>query len=263
MLKSILLKSIGSFNKFVAPERISNLSKFMYINKLLHEFKIDLVLDVGANIGEYGQSLRDIGYKGQIVSFEPVATVFADLNKSAAADANWRTLNCALGVVNEKRSINVMKSSVFSSFNKPTNQGTSQFSLKNAVVETQEVTVRRLDEVIDELGLQGKLSNCFLKCDTQGFDRNVLEGMGAYLNSVRLLQLELSVIPIYENTVGMLDMIQYLQDRSFAPVALFPVNRTDDWGAIEFDYIAVNRGLGEALRTTSQPIVNDPKRVVG
>jgi hypothetical protein len=51
----------------------------------------------------------------------------------------------------------------------------------------------------------------------------------------------MSITPIYENTVGMLDMLQYLQERSFAPVALFPVTRLTDWSAVEFDYLGVNR----------------------
>ena len=72
--------------------------------------------------------------------------------------------------------------------------------------------------------------------------------MGSYLNEIRVLQLEISVTPIYENTVGMTDMLVYLQDRSFAPVALFPINWLADWSAIELDYLGVNRSYDRAKR---------------
>jgi FkbM family methyltransferase len=162
------------------------------------------------------------------------------------SDPNWITLNCSAGVADETKSINVMSSSVFSSFNAPSKLQTSRFAETNAVVATEPVKVRRLDGFIDEFGMGGKLKNCFLKSDTQGFDQNVLEGMWSYLNEIRVLQLEISVTPIYENTVGMTDMLVYLQDRSFAPVAMFPINWLADWSAIELDYLGVNRSYDRA-----------------
>jgi FkbM family methyltransferase len=190
--------------------------------------------------------MRELGYTGTLVSFEPVAAQFAKLKAAASGDPNWITLNCAAGVADETKSINVMSSSVFSSFNAPSKLQTSRFAETNAVVATESVTVRRLDGLIDELGLRGKLKNCLLKSNTQGFDKSVLEGMGSCLSEVRALQLEISVTPIYENTVGMTDMLVYLQDRSFAPVAMFPINWLADWSAIELEYLGVNRSYDRA-----------------
>jgi FkbM family methyltransferase len=190
--------------------------------------------------------MRELDYTGTLVSFEPVAAQFAKLKAAASGDPNWITLNCAAGVADETKSINVMSSSVFSSFNAPSKLQTSRFAETNAVVATESVTVRRLDGLIDELGLRGKLKNCLLKSNTQGFDKSVLEGMGSCLSEVRALQLEISVTPIYENTVGMTDMLVYLQDRSFAPVAMFPINWLADWSAIELEYLGVNRSYDRA-----------------
>ena len=47
---------------------------------LLNHLKINKVLDVGANVGKYGEDLRDAGYEGEIISFEPLKNVFEGLN---------------------------------------------------------------------------------------------------------------------------------------------------------------------------------------
>jgi FkbM family methyltransferase len=246
LLREMVIRNTRTLNKLTSPKLVNSISKYMYIRKLIDEFEISLILDVGANIGQFGTSMRELGYTGTLVSFEPVAAQFAKLKAAASGDPNWITLNCAAGVADETKSINVMSSSVFSSFNAPSKLQTSRFAETNAVVATESVKVRRLDGFIDEFGMRGKLKHCFLKSDTQGFDQNVLEGMGSYLNEVRVLQLEISVTPIYENTVGMTDMLVYLQDRSFAPVALFPINWLADWSAIELDYLGVNRSYDRA-----------------
>lgn len=241
MLKSIALKTVGALNKIASPKDINSISKFMYLRKLIEQFEINVIFDVGANIGQFGSSMRDLGYAGKIISFEPQSAAFEKLRTAANRDPNWQVMNYALGAASETKSINVMKSSVFSSFSKPSHSEASCFENQNVIVETEEVTIRRLDEVIGELDLKGDLENSFLKSDTQGFDRNVLEGCGPYLKYIRLLQIEVNAIPVYEGTLGMLDMIQYLQDRSFAPVALFPITNLGDGSTIEFDYIGVNR----------------------
>jgi FkbM family methyltransferase len=246
LLREMVIRNTRTLNKLTSPKLVNSVSKYMYIRKLIDEFEISLILDVGANVGQFASSMRELGYTGTLVSFEPVTAQFAKLKAAASGDPNWITLNCAAGVADETKTINVMNSSVFSSFNTPSKLKTSRFAETNAVVATEPVSVRRLDGLIDELGLRGKLKNCFLKSDTQGFDKSVLEGMGLYLNEVRVLQLEISVTPIYENTVGMTDMLVYLQDRSFAPVAMFPNNALADWSAIELDYLGVNRSYDRA-----------------
>ncbi len=69
--------------------------------------QIDTVLDVGANVGQFGASLRSKGYRGRIVSFEPVASVFQTLAARAKADGNWEAYHCALGAETGEATIHV------------------------------------------------------------------------------------------------------------------------------------------------------------
>ena len=51
---------------------------------VMNELDINLVLDVGANDGGYGREIRDRGYKGLIISFEPNPRAFKRLIKNKA-----------------------------------------------------------------------------------------------------------------------------------------------------------------------------------
>src|SRR4051794_15879966 len=64
---------------------------------LMERHNVDLVIDVGANVGQYATRLRQAGYSGRIVSFEPLPDAFADLARAAADDPLWDVRNAALG----------------------------------------------------------------------------------------------------------------------------------------------------------------------
>ena len=74
---------------------------------LLRELEVNIVLDVGANLGQYARSLRANGYAGRIVSFEPVPHIADRLEKRASGDPDWQVLRCALGDRDETAEIHV------------------------------------------------------------------------------------------------------------------------------------------------------------
>ena len=59
-LKNLILKAVN-----VTGYTISR-SDYSRLYSVLDQFDIDLVLDVGANIGQFGSSLRHSGYKGRL-----------------------------------------------------------------------------------------------------------------------------------------------------------------------------------------------------
>src|ERR1700739_3168333 len=84
-------------------------------NDFLEDRKIDLVIDVGANRGQFGESLRENGYRGRILSFELLSAEFKILSQTAAADRNWEVHRCGLGAATGTAMLHVSKLSVFSS----------------------------------------------------------------------------------------------------------------------------------------------------
>src|SRR5262245_34043990 len=90
-----------------------------HLKALFKRLEINCVIDVGANVGQYGQILRGIGYEGRIISIEPIRDVFERLRAAAAGDTEWRTLNIACGSKEETKDINVYAVTPLSSFLDP------------------------------------------------------------------------------------------------------------------------------------------------
>ncbi|MDJ0524424.1 MAG: FkbM family methyltransferase [Microcystis sp. M53600_WE12] len=52
-------------------------------------FSVDLVFDVGANIGQYAKLLRELGYSGRLVSLEPLSSAYSRLKAISKKDQLW------------------------------------------------------------------------------------------------------------------------------------------------------------------------------
>lgn len=182
--------------------------------------KINLVLDVGANTGQFGQALRDRGYIGRIISFEPVKEAFRELEKKARGDDLWTTSNLALGASNGIMEINVSKDSQFSSFNDLTEAGRT-YDAKAEVKASQMVVVKTLDELV--LPKEGN-SQTLLKIDTQGYEQPVLEGAKQTIKRVSGVLLELPIINLYKDNWLFLEALTYMSDLGFVPAQFHPAN---------------------------------------
>src|SRR5579875_3316105 len=121
------------------------------LHALLKRLEISCVIDVGAHHGEYGRFLRELGYRGRIVSFEPVSDSFALLQRSCHGDRRWAAFQYGLGNVDGTTEINVMQNSTLSSFLTPSTYskewGARVHGSDDEIVRTETVRVRRLDSV--------------------------------------------------------------------------------------------------------------------
>jgi len=163
----------------------------------LRHFKIDLILDVGANEGQFAESLFTSGYDGRIVSFEPLRAPHERLSRRASKHSGWQAFErCAVGAEDSEATVNIAGNSASSSL-LPMLQAHLDAAPDSRYIGTEAVPLRRLDTLIPSILRQER--NILLKIDTQGYEGKVLDGAGELLSGTRAVQLELSFVPLYEN----------------------------------------------------------------
>ncbi len=205
-----------------------------FADLMAHE-GIQAVFDVGANEGQYALELREHGYRGRILSFEPISSVFATLQAKASRDPRWDCFQLGVGDRDAEMEIEISAWPVFSSFK--TQSGYTKDLFTGAKIErTERVPVVRLDSFLGEH--PGLLENAYLKIDTQGFEREVLTGTGALLSRFRGVQLELPLRQLYEGQESWIEMIEWMAGQGFE-VAMAKENGFDwrDMRLLELDML--------------------------
>jgi FkbM family methyltransferase len=178
---------------------------------------INIVFDVGANVGQYSRKMREYGYDKKIISFEPLKSAYQQLKTVAGKDKNWVLCNYALGDEDTKSTINISGNSVSSSIlNILTTHVDS--APQSHFVDTQEIEIKKLDTIFDSFC--SSEDNAMVKIDTQGYEKNVIDGATESLSKIKVIQLEMSILPLYENEMLYMDMIHYLDNKGFQLFAL-------------------------------------------
>lgn len=186
---------------------------------LLQHYGIDLLFDVGANTGQYVRVMRDFGFTGRIVSFEPLRQAYGELQAKAAKDSKWETVHSAIGDTDGDIEINIagnsQSSSVFQML--PTH---TQSAPDSAYVGKEKVRIARIDSIMSKYYHPGE--KLFVKIDTQGFEKKVLEGAAQSLPNIVGFQLEMSIVALYEGESLFIEMVELLEQWGYSLCSLEP-----------------------------------------
>jgi len=200
--------------------------------RLLQAEQVDVVLDVGANRGQYARLVRSQGFHGRVISFEPVAAAFAELSRRASGASDWECHRLALGDVDADRKIHVSQNLASSSF----------LSLADSFVDAapglryvdeETVPTARLDTLRPHI--VSERETVFVKLDVQGFELEVLKGAEDMLRQTVGLECELSLARVYEGQPLFADAISFLATRGFNLCAIAPVFVSADGELLQVD----------------------------
>jgi FkbM family methyltransferase len=204
----------------------------------LRHFNIDLVLDIGANEGQFARELRAGGYSGRIVSFEPLSSAHARLLQASASDKAWHVQpRCAVGDRVGEIELNISGNSVSSSI-LPMLSLHRDAAPQSTYQGRESTPLVTLDSIASSY-LNGA-QTIFLKVDTQGYEWQVLDGARDILPRVSGIQIELSLVPLYEGQRLWRDHIHRLEADGFELWALTPefidpsTGRTLQWDGLFF-----------------------------
>jgi FkbM family methyltransferase len=188
--------------------------------QLLAEGGFGVVVDVGANHGDYGAQLRRCGYNRRIVSFEPLAEPFRRLQRRAIGDASWICHQMALGTEPATLKLNIAANGGASSSFLDMSSGLHAMDASVRYVGSQDVLVSTLDDIADDV--IGPNDRVWLKIDVQGYELQVLDGGRQALGKADGIEIEMSLVALYDGQPLMRDVLDVLQTYGFELVDLAP-----------------------------------------
>jgi FkbM family methyltransferase len=194
------------------------------LRDLLAQMKINVVLDVGAYIGNYAAELRAIGYKGKIISFEPVPASYERLQARMRHDPLWSAQPFGLSDENREAVMNTFSRGDFNSLLTLRKDSEAAYSLESSSRSQTTIQLRRLDTVLPQLIAGIQSPRIFMKIDTQGHDLSVVRGAAEVLDHIAGLQSELPAVQIYDGMASMSAVLEYYSTCGFVPIGFHPVN---------------------------------------
>lgn len=184
---------------------------------LLKHMGIKYVIDIGANTGQFAESLFDFDYQGTVISFEPVASCHEKLTRRSRKYPNFRVAErCAIGDKDTQIEFNVSDDDVFSSVLEIKKEHT-RIRPKSRIVRKESVKMFRLDSIIGNYIPEGE-TDIMLKIDTQGFEKQVLDGAEHSLSRIRGIKIEIPLVPIYDGTrFTFYEIVDFMKQHGFMP----------------------------------------------
>ena len=209
-----MIKINNLLSKFnIRVEKISkNQNLLDILNNLITKLEINLIFDVGANEGQFAKKIIENGYKGKIISFEPLNDPYEKLVLKSSKFENWKVEKLSLGSENKNSEINVSNYSLSSSIF-PISSKHLKAKKNSNYTSKQKTEIKKLDTYIYENKVASDHS--FLKIDTQGYEYNVLGGSVQNLKNFRIILCELSFKELYIGQKLWTDIINFLEKNNF------------------------------------------------
>jgi FkbM family methyltransferase len=225
-VKTTVQKAVRSLGLVLtSPGELHKEWESAMVSPFLNLYEVELVLDIGANAGQYATMLRKgAGYKGRIVSCEPTPQLVDRLRHASALDHQWIIEHCAVSRAPGLASFNIMNDSEMSSLAVPTFNETNVVADFAAVVGKVDVTCTTVDALIEKYGQGARAGSIYVKTDTQGWEENVVAGMRNFFDLISCVQMELSFKRLYENSWVYEQAISHMSSLGFELAVLLPNN---------------------------------------
>jgi FkbM family methyltransferase len=185
----------------------------------------DVLIDIGANEGQYGAWARKLGFKGRIISFEPQQATCEALSRAARGDDLWEYHRVAIGESDGELELHVFTDSTMTSAFSPTPNLLRSFP-ESVETGTEIVPMRSMLSLWPSLNCAGQ--RVFFKADVEGYELAVLRGAGAVLRDVAFMELELSLGDTFLGAPLIQDVLAFLSDQGFSVLAL-EQNHADEY----------------------------------
>ena len=212
------------------------------LEKIFKIYDIQIVFDIGSNIGQFSKKILNLNYKNKIVLIEPINKTFLALKNNFKNKNNLEFLNIGIGVETSK--LKMYKSARDGDMNsllKINNVGTNL--VKNAVI-TSEEEVKIID--VNEFLKNYKLENILFKIDIEGYDFKVLKHIKKeYLQQITCILCEIQNVKMWEGQENNLkEQLEFFENNNFKLFGIDPFLTNPSTGQlIVIDALFVNKKI--------------------
>ena len=218
---------------------------------VLQIYKINTIVDVGANIGQFSGKILKLNYKNRLILIEPVKKTFEVLKKNfeknKSFNKNIEFHNIALGLETSKKHIykSIRGGGIgdMNSLLKISQEGKKL--VKNSNIVDQELAeVVDINEFLKKINFE---NNTLLKLDAEGFDFKLLKHID--LNILKKIIGVFIEVPnnvhFFEEQEGdLMTITKYLSDRGFFLYNLDPLFINEPTGQLLLmDVLYLNKDI--------------------
>lgn len=204
-LNSVFINKYLGYNSYHngLKERLLQIGESTYMFNMVDLRDQDLVLDVGANLGDVSMYFRLKKINVRYIGFEPSKSEYKCLKINIKQDSSEKVFQVALG----------NKTGQMTFYSKPDNGDSSLIKMSD-FSEKYEIQVKTLDQQIEELGLQNTKIK-LLKLEAEGFEPEIIQGYKKYLSNTEYVVADLG--PERGNSAEPTspEVINYLLNRNF------------------------------------------------
>ena len=206
----------------ITTDDITGQSIMQDLAQLARGKPVDMIFDVGANVGDVAQAFAAQFPLSTVHCFEPAAATFRRLTAAVQGQRRIVPHHMALGREDGTATLHLNRDCATNSL--LPNAGTIGAFADNAPavqpIGTEAATVCRLDTFCSQ---QRIASIDILKMDTQGYELAVLEGAGELLSdyAIRFVYLEVLFVPLYEGQAEFGGVYDLLRHASYQLVGLY------------------------------------------
>ena len=193
---------------------------FYDLTKRIQNNNLDIIFDVGANVGQTYEWVRHYQQVSKLYCFEPVQSVFKVLQQKAGHDRNCVLENLALGDTPATKTIRLHDD--FSVLN------SLRDDLMNQNFKAKEELI--IVDTLDAYCNKNNISRIdLLKIDTEGYEMQVLHGATNMLANaaVAFIYCEVGFLRANTRNTNLGDLCEFLAEKEYVFFGLYQVSHYD------------------------------------
>ena len=213
------------------------------IEKLLADFEVKTVFDVGAHIGQSALAFRQQFPKANIYTFEPSEETFNTLQQACSHDSKIHPYQLAISDVNGAKEFFITEDQTCNSLLESSRElKTQKLHEKLKPVGSSTVQCQTLETFCDQHSIEDIE---FLKMDIQGAELQALAGGAELFTSgrVKVVFCEVQFSPMYKNACGFSAISDAMKEFGYPLYGLYNLYHFKSDGLLWGDAIFVNPDL--------------------